>query len=99
MQGIGYALTDELPLEEGRITTTHLGDYKLPVVEDIPELVVIDVPSSGVGPLNVRSIGEIVTAPTAGAIAAAVMDATGCEIHRLPMTAERVLTAIAEARG
>ena len=71
---------------------------KLPVVEDIPELVVIDVPSSGVGPLQTRSIGEIVTAPTAGAIAGAVMNAIGGEIHRIPMTPERVLAAIEEAR-
>jgi CO/xanthine dehydrogenase Mo-binding subunit len=94
VQGIGYALTEELTVEEGRVTTTHLGDYKLPVQMDVPDLTVVDVPSSGVGPLGIRSIGEIVAVPTAGAIAAAVMDATGCEIHRIPMTAERVLAAV-----
>ena len=94
VQGIGYALTEELTVEEGRVTTTHLGEYKLPVQMDVPQLEVVDVPSSGVGPLGIRSIGEIVAVPTAGAIAAAVMDATGSEIHRIPMTAERVLAAV-----
>jgi CO/xanthine dehydrogenase Mo-binding subunit len=94
VQGIGYALSEQLVADDGRILTTHLGDYKLPVMPDVPELTVIDIPSSGVGPMNVRSIGEIVAVPTAAAIAAAVMDATGIEIHSLPIAPEEVLEGI-----
>jgi CO/xanthine dehydrogenase Mo-binding subunit len=51
-----------------------------------------------VGDWNIRSIGEIVLVPTAGAIANAVMDAIGIEVTQIPVTAERVLNAI-EAKG
>lgn len=99
VMGVGYALMEDLAPDDGRITAAHLGDYKLPCMKDIPELIVADVPSSGVGPFNVRSIGEIVTVPTAAAIAGAVLDATGAAITQLPLTADRVLQAIEGAGG
>lgn len=94
VQGIGFALMEDLAPQEGRVTNGHFGDYKVPVMPDVPELSCIDVPSSGVGPLKVRSIGEIVTVPTAAAIAGAVMDAAGIEVDHLPILAEDVLAAM-----
>ncbi len=38
MQGVGYALTEELQIDEGRITTVTFGDYKIPCSQDIPRL-------------------------------------------------------------
>ena len=38
MQGIGYALTEELAVDEGRVTSVSFGDYKIPTMQDIPEL-------------------------------------------------------------
>ena len=38
LQGIGYALMEELAVEEGRVTTLSFGDYKIPTINDIPEL-------------------------------------------------------------
>src|SRR5262245_65241897 len=38
MQGIGYALSEELGVDEGRVTTVSLGDYKIPNMQDIPTL-------------------------------------------------------------
>ena len=73
---------------------TNLGDYKLPTAADIPQVIKVNLASTGVGECNVRSIGEIVLVPTAGAIANAVMDATGAEILQTPITAERVLAAM-----
>jgi CO/xanthine dehydrogenase Mo-binding subunit len=94
VQGFGYSLTEELALEDGRVTNAHLGDYKLPSIADVPPLETVNLPSSGVGDWNIRSIGEIVLVPTAGAIANAVMDAVGIEVTQIPITAERVLTAL-----
>ncbi|MPZ14010.1 MAG: molybdopterin-dependent oxidoreductase [Chloroflexi bacterium] len=98
VQGIGYALMEEITVDEGRPTVTHLGEYKLPVVADVPELVTVNIPSSGVGPFNVRSVGEIVIVPVAAAIAGAVIDAVGAPIFQLPVTAESVLAAIERVR-
>jgi CO/xanthine dehydrogenase Mo-binding subunit len=41
IQGLGYALMEELQSEEGRISTLSLGDVKIPTIPDIPELVTV----------------------------------------------------------
>ena len=51
---------------------------------------------SGVGPYNVKSIGENATIPVAAAIANAVEDAVGVRIKDLPITAEKVYRALQE---
>ncbi len=100
VQGLGYALTEELVLEEGRVTNTHLGDYRLPTVRDIPELVTINLmEAAGVGPYDAKGIGELPCVPTAPAIANAVADAIGVPIMRLPITAERILVAMDGAQN
>jgi carbon-monoxide dehydrogenase large subunit len=94
IQGVGYALSEELLVEAGRITNGHLGDYKMPTMPDVPELITENVVTSGPGPFNAKGIGEIGIVPTAGAIANAVADAVGAPLFRLPITAERVLELI-----
>ncbi len=98
IQGVGYALMEELVLEGGRITTPNFNDYKMPTVQDVPELITVNVPDPGMGPFNAKSIGEIPHIPTAGAIANAVADAIGAPLFELPLTAERVLAAL-RSRG
>jgi len=99
MQGIGYALMEELTVEDGRVTTLTFGDYKIPTIKDIPELRTVLVESeSGVGPYNVKSIGENATIPVAAAIANAVEDAVGVRIKDLPITAEKVYRALQAKR-
>ena len=101
VQGIGYALMEELTVEDGRVTNPNFADYKIPTVRDIPELLTVNVPDYGeaLGPFHAKSIGEIPTIPTAGAIANAVADAIGVPVTELPVTAERVLQAIARKGG
>ena len=96
VQGIGYALMEELIVEDGRVTTPNFADYKVPTVQDIPDLITVNVPDYGeaLGPFHAKSIGEIPTIPTAGAIANAVADAIGTPVVELPLTAERVLQAL-----
>ena len=38
MQGIGYVLTEELLIDEGRGATANLGEYKSPNVRDVVPL-------------------------------------------------------------
>jgi len=94
VQGIGYALMEELRLEDGRVTTLSFGDYKIPTVRDIPPLKTVILGSeSGVGPYHIKGIGETPNTPTAAAIANAVQDACGVRIRDLPITAEKVYRA------
>jgi len=95
VQGIGFALTEELQLDHGKVTTAHLGEYKLPAIQDIPELVTVLVEQpEGPTPFHGKAIGEMGNTPTAAAIANAVEDAVGVRITDLPITAEKVYRAL-----
>jgi carbon-monoxide dehydrogenase large subunit len=98
IQGIGHALMEELLLDAGHITTPNFNDYRMPTIEDLPELTTVNVYIPGQGPFGSKSIGELPHIPTAGAIANAVADAIGMPVLELPITAERVL-AILRARA
>jgi CO/xanthine dehydrogenase Mo-binding subunit len=95
MQGLGYALTEEIVLEEGLTASSLFASYFMPTAMDMPDVEVEIVESgAGKGPLNARGIGEPPVGPVAPAIASAIADATGCRPTRLPMTAERVLALL-----
>ena len=89
--GLGLAMTEELVSEEGRIINSHLGDYKLPNILDVPPLETLLVTTpGGLGPYEAKAIGELANNATAAAIANAVADASGARLFELPVTAERV---------
>jgi xanthine dehydrogenase molybdenum-binding subunit len=91
IQGFGFALTEDLKPEQGRITALNLGDLKLPTIQDVPHLktVLVQEPAGSV-PFNGKSIGEHSISPVAPAIANAVFDAVGVRITDLPISAEKV---------
>jgi carbon-monoxide dehydrogenase large subunit len=95
VMGMGYALTEEMLFADGKVTTAHFGDYKIPTVRDIPRLtkIVLETPV-GSGPYNSMSIGETPIITVAPAIANAVHDAVGVRIKSLPLTAEKVLAGL-----
>ena len=94
-QGIGYALMEAIAVEGGRVQTSNFADVKFPTIEDMPELsTVLLEPGVGVGPYNVKGIGENPLTPVAAAIANAIEDACGARIKDLPITAEKVYAAL-----
>jgi len=96
IMGMGYGIIENLAYDEsGKVLTTNLGDYKIPNIQDIPELHTTILQSDfGSGPYNSMSIGETALIPTAPAIANAVEDAIGVRVASLPITAEKVLNAL-----
>jgi CO/xanthine dehydrogenase Mo-binding subunit len=93
--GLGYALMEELIVEDGRVTTLSFGDYKMPTVRDMPPLETVVLESDqGEGPYSIRGIGEAPCIPVAPAIANAVEDAVGVRIRDLPITAQKVYLAL-----
>jgi CO/xanthine dehydrogenase Mo-binding subunit len=96
MQGIGYALVEELKYDEGRVSTLSFGDYKIPNMCDIPELrtVLVQSDSGGPTPYGGKSIGEQPISAVAPAIVNAVLDAVGVSITDLPVTSEKVFQAL-----
>jgi CO/xanthine dehydrogenase Mo-binding subunit len=96
IMGMGYGVIENLAYDEsGKVLAANLGEYKIPNIQDIPELSTAILQSDfGSGPYNSMSIGETALIPTAAAIANAVEDAVGVRIHSLPITAEKVLSAL-----
>jgi CO/xanthine dehydrogenase Mo-binding subunit len=99
MTGIGYSLMEEVIINDGKVATTHFGEYKIPTIRDVPPFKssVTEQPH-GAGPYNSMPIGETGNIPTAAAIANAVEDACGVRIKSLPITAEKVYEALHGAK-
>jgi CO/xanthine dehydrogenase Mo-binding subunit len=99
MTGIGYAIMEHLMINDGKVTTTNFGEYKIPTTKDIPPFKssVTEQPK-GAGPYNSMPIGETANIPAAAAIANAVEDACGVRIKSLPITAEKVYQALNGAK-
>jgi CO/xanthine dehydrogenase Mo-binding subunit len=96
MQGIGHTLREELVFDRGQLLNPGLIDYRVPVMEDLPDefFTILVENADGPGPYNAKGIGESGLVPTAPAIAAAVHAATGVWIRDLPLTPERVWRAL-----
>ncbi|MCX6059772.1 MAG: xanthine dehydrogenase family protein molybdopterin-binding subunit [Chloroflexi bacterium] len=93
--GLGYALTEELIVREGKILNPDLLDYRLFTSADMPEIKSIIVETDDPkGPFGAKGVGEMGGTPTAAAIANAIYNAIGIRMTQLPMTPERVLAAI-----
>jgi CO/xanthine dehydrogenase Mo-binding subunit len=94
--GYGAALTEELLLADGQVTTLTLGDYKLPSNPDMPRSfqTVLLRTEVGPGPFGAKAVGEVTNSGVAPAIANAVFDAVGARVMELPLSAERVLSAL-----
>lgn len=96
-QGVGFALTEQLVHENGRIINDNFLDYKIPTIGDLPEIKAFGVESEGTeGPYGAKGIGEPGLVPTAPAIANAIYDAIGVRFHELPITPDKVLRALKE---
>jgi len=99
VQGMGYAMTEELVREKGRTLNPNFRDYKMPTTMDIPviETYLLET-NDPIGPFGAKSIGEATSIPTPGAIANAVYDAIGVRITDLPITPEKILKALKEKK-
>ncbi|HLG74089.1 MAG TPA: xanthine dehydrogenase family protein molybdopterin-binding subunit [Chloroflexota bacterium] len=89
--GYGQAVMEDLRIVDGQVTAAHLGEYKLPTIEDMPVLeTVLVTGAQGPGPGGSKGIGETANLGPGAAIANAVYDACGVRITALPITAEKV---------
>ena len=84
--GIGYALSEELPMEHGYLTTQKLKDLGLLRIDQVPEIktIIVEVPDK-IGPYGAKGIGEIGLVPTAPAIANAFYQYDGIRRYKLPL--------------
>ncbi len=84
--GLGYALSEDLPMVDGHLISTKMRDLKILRAKDIPEIVVLGVEvKDPVGPYGAKGLGEIGLVPTAAAVANALCDFDGKRRYELPL--------------
>ena len=99
-QGIGMALNEEYFYDdEGHLLNSSLLDYRTPTALDLPmiETILAEVPNPG-HPYGVRGVGEVPIIPPAPALHAAINNAIGVRMNKLPMSPRAILekTILAE---
>ncbi len=96
VQGLGYALTEDFVIDESGATRTNsFSTYKIPTSLDVPEMEIILVEEGlASGPFGAKGVGEPGLVNVAPAIANAIYDAVGIRITNLPITPEKVLSAL-----
>jgi len=99
-QGIGWALTEALGTDEhGQLLAGSFVDYAVPTIDRVPpmDLEIVEVPAPD-GPFGAKGVGEPPVIGVAAAVANAVAAATGVRVRELPLTDERVWSALRAAQ-
>jgi CO/xanthine dehydrogenase Mo-binding subunit len=99
MQGLGHTLFEAMLWEEGQPGNNSLIDYRVPRFADAPASYrsTFVENEDGPGPFGLKGGGEGAIVPVGGAIGSAVYDACGVRIRELPLTPERVWSALVDA--
>ena len=101
VQAHGYALSERLHVDEGRIRNPRLSTYLIPGIGDIPariDSLVLEL-ADPLGPFGARGVAEMPYIPYAPAVVAALHDATGVWFDSFPLTPDRVLAGLQAAEG
>ncbi|MBI2247443.1 MAG: molybdopterin-dependent oxidoreductase, partial [Armatimonadetes bacterium] len=85
-QGLGLALMEEIQLKDGKIRNASFTDYLIPTILDMPPVIseLVEEPEPGV-PFGAKGVGEPSTVVSTAAIVAALRNATGRELNRVPV--------------
>jgi CO/xanthine dehydrogenase Mo-binding subunit len=95
-QGVGWGMYEAIVHDDaGTPITASLMDYTIPKASQLPELeaILVEVPSK-IGPFGAKPVGEPPIIPGGAVIANAVHDAVGARVTELPLTPERVRSAM-----
>ncbi len=97
--GLGYAISEQIEMENGRPKSTRLRKMGILRAKDTPEMEIIgvEVPDP-YGPYGAKGVGEIGLVPTAGAVANALYQFDGIRRTKLPMDLPKKKRVVKEAR-
>ena len=96
--GLGYALMEEVVLQEGKIQNLNLQNYLIPTSLDVPKVTPIMLEfENRYGPFGAKGVGEMANIPVAPAILNAIAHASGGRVRSLPADPEAVYSAIKDA--
>jgi CO/xanthine dehydrogenase Mo-binding subunit len=96
VQGLGYALFEEMVWDGGKLANPSFMDYKIAGATDVPldiHPIIVEQPEPD-GPFGAKGIGEPPIVGVGAAINNALAHASGVRLNKLPLTPERVLRAL-----
>jgi CO/xanthine dehydrogenase Mo-binding subunit len=93
VMALGFTLTEDAVMQDSRYVTTNLDTYLIPTIQDIHTNLEVeaieDLPEGDAfGPRGIGEIGSVALAP---AITAAIHQATGVWVNRLPVPREQLV--------
>jgi CO/xanthine dehydrogenase Mo-binding subunit len=91
-QGLGLAIMEEIQVSGGRVRNPSFTDYLIPTILDMPpmRLEILEHPDPH-APYGLRGAGEPPTLSSTPAIVAAIRDATGRPLNRVPVRADDIV--------
>jgi CO/xanthine dehydrogenase Mo-binding subunit len=94
LQGLGWALLEEVRWKDGRVWNHQLTNYIIPTSADAPpiEVELVEMPYAH-GPHGAKGVGELPMDTPAPAVVAAIADAIGVRVDEIPVTPERLRKA------
>ena len=96
VQGLGWTALENFVQRSSKVITTHLSTYLIPSVLDVPDVVqsiLVENPDPH-GAMGIRGMAEMPFLVVAPAVVAAIHDATGLWINEIPVTPERLRSAL-----
>lgn len=100
-QGVGLAIMEEVLVHDGLVRNPSFTDYLIPTMLDMPEVLatVIEQPEPG-APFGAKGVGEPPTISSTPAVVAAIRDATGAALTRVPVRPQDIaLSSLASGSG
>jgi CO/xanthine dehydrogenase Mo-binding subunit len=88
-QGLGLAVMEEIQVRDGKVRNPSFTDYLIPTILDMPPMQMEILENADPrAPYGLRGAGEPPTLSSTPAIAAAIRDATGLDLRRVPIRPE-----------
>src|SRR5215467_9782495 len=97
----GFTVFEEMLFNEGQVVNASFADYKIPGMLDLPEELtgeLVEVPHRS-GPFGAKGVGETGMFCVSPAIGNALYDAVEVRVTEMPLTPERVLRALRQAKN
>jgi isoquinoline 1-oxidoreductase len=92
--GLGYALSEEIHFADGEIFDLNFDTYEIPKFSWLPKIETVILENPELAP---QGGGEPAIIGMGGVIATAIHDAVGAAVFQLPMTPDRVKSALKQA--
>jgi xanthine dehydrogenase D subunit len=94
-QGIGLALMERIHLREAKMLNPSFTDYLIPTILDVPEMRIRILEfADPKAPYGVKGVGEPSVISSTPAVAAALRDATGMPITRVPVRPDDLIAGL-----